>query len=383
MRKRYTILLLFVFCLLQGTLLSAQGTRYIVRDGSMMVSPGEGAYMGVYLDGISQKKARELGFKNLYGSYIKKVITGTPADRAGLRALDYIYGVDAYRTGAEQSLSDILDRYRAGDRAKLIVQRGERFIKLDIIFGSRQEEERRSITVTPCQDPFLGVMMRNNSSREGGIIVDVVNGSTADKMGLEDGFEILRINGYRILDWKDLTSAIDDTEVGEEIKVLVWNGRSRVERSYPIQSRCAFEQAEDEISIYTGDENTIIRTNTEIVSNGRSLMSESMSGSEVQRANRKYGLSLKSDQSLPLNNIYFNADFDEEELDLSFVLPKRGNTQVRVYNTNGRVIYDFDLGDFSGTFKDRTNLLKNEPGDFFLEVSQNGQSMVHKIEIRD
>jgi hypothetical protein len=102
----------------------------------------------------------------------------------------------------------------------------------------------------------------------------------------------------------------------------------------------------------------------------------------VQRANDKYGLSLKTDQSLSVQDFYFSADFDEEVLEVSFELPERAPTNVRIYNTTGRVIYDFDLGDFSGTFKDRTNLLKNESGLYFLQIEQGKQSVVRKIEVR-
>lgn len=383
MKITTTIRLITALCFLQVAALAAQGNQYKAeQEKPGFINAEDDAYMGVYLESISKEKAKSLGFENLYGSYIQKVIPGTPADRAGLKALDYIYGVDAYRTGAEQSISDILDRYHAGDRAILHLQRGQNRTKLDIIFGSR-DEERRSIAVTPCQDPFLGVMKASQAPQKEGIVIKVVKGSTADEMNLEDGDEILRINGYKILDWSDLTSAINDTEVGEDIEVVAWRGSSRVKWSHPIQSRCAFEQAKQRTAAQLQGGEGNVFSNTEIrTRSGHSLISKSMDQPAVQQANQRYGLSLKTDQDLPVEGFYFSADFDEDELEVSFELMKRGPTRVRIYNTSGRAIYDFDLGDFSGTFKDRTNLLKNESGLYFLEVQQRDQSVVRKIEIQ-
>lgn len=382
MKTAATLQLILTLCLLTLPSLNAQGTQYRLSNSYLAMGPDNDAYMGVYLNSIGPEKARALGFENLYGSYIRKVIAGTPADRAGLRALDYIYGVDAYRTGAEQSLSDILDRYNAGDRAKLYVQRGTDRVRLDIIFGNRNEE-RRSISVTPCQDPFLGVMKMSQAPQKDGIVIQVVGGSTADEMGLEDGDEILRINGYKILDWTDLTYAINDTEVGSDIRIVAWRDRGRIERSHPIQSRCAYEEnkATATVRITGKTENKYFDTYIK-GRNGRKFLSQSMDRKDVQQANRQYGLGLKTDQTLNVKAINFGADFSEKVLELSFELPDSGPTRIKVLNTKGRVIYDFDLGNFSGTFKDRTNLLKNGSDDYFLEVTQSGKSQVRKIEIR-
>lgn len=60
-------------------------------------------------------------------------------------------------------------------------------------------------------------------------------------MGLEDGDEILWINGYRILDWIDLIYVINDMEVGFDIEIVVWWGRGWIEWFYFIQLCCVYE----------------------------------------------------------------------------------------------------------------------------------------------
>lgn len=385
---RTPVILGLAFFLFGGAQIAqAQGTRLVPRAG-IAVGEEDKAYMGVYLQAISRAKAQELGFKNTYGSYVKRVIRGTPADRAGLRALDFIYGVDAYRTGAQQSLSDILGRYRAGDQAMLHLYRGPNRTTVNIVFGSRSNSP--SVEVSPCQDPFLGVMKQEARPAQGGVVVSIVGNSTADKMGLEDGDEIIRINGYPIIDWMDLTYAINDMEVGEAIKVTVWRGSGRVRNTYAIQSRCDFEKEKARAKVYgrtyskgakpPGPE---VYFDTRIErQDGRSIISRSVSPSGIQEANRQYGLSLRAENDLAVEEVRFKADFDEEVLAVAFELPGRGPTAVRIFNSEGRKVYDFDLGVFSGSFEDATNLLQNGPGTYFLEVRQGQRSMVRRIELK-
>lgn len=60
----------------------------------------------------------------------------------------------------------------------------------------------------------------------------MVRGFIVDEMGLENGDEILCINGYKILDWIDLIYVINDIEVGLDIEIVVWRGRGWIECFY-------------------------------------------------------------------------------------------------------------------------------------------------------
>jgi hypothetical protein len=209
-------------------------------------------------------------------------------------------------------------------------------------------------------------------------------------MGLQDGDEIIRINEYPIIDWMDLSYAINDTEVGEAISVTVWRGSGRVRKSYEIQSRCDFDKEKVRAKAYgrtfsKGEmpDNPEIYFDSRIEGrDGRSIISQSVSPSAIERANQQYGLALLSENDLTVRNLRFKADFDEEVLALAFNLPSEGPTTVRAYNSEGRKVYDFDLGVFSGAFEDETNLLQNGPGLYFLEVRQGQRAMVRKIELK-
>lgn len=64
---------------------------------------------------------------------------------------------------------------------------------------------------------------------------------------------------------------------------------------------------------------------------------------------------------------------------LSFDLPQRGRTEVAVYASGGQEVYRYDLGSFSGAFRDELDIMRNGPGDYFLVVRQDERALVRKI----
>ena len=65
--------------------------------------------------------------------------------------------------------------------------------------------------------------------------------------------------------------------------------------------------------------------------------------------------------------------------ELKFDLETEGQTIVKVFNAAGRVIYEYDLGPFSGDFADNIDISQNGPGTYFFQISQDGKSFVRKI----
>ncbi|NND94241.1 MAG: PDZ domain-containing protein, partial [Flavobacteriales bacterium] len=73
-----------------------------------------------------------------------------------------------------------------------------------------------------CHDgkrAFLGVHSGGNSGGEGAIVGDVVEGSSADEMGIEEGDIITSFNGEDIEDFGDLRDAVLNTDPGEVVEI--------------------------------------------------------------------------------------------------------------------------------------------------------------------
>ncbi|MCO6492982.1 MAG: PDZ domain-containing protein [Phaeodactylibacter sp.] len=347
----------------------------------------ETAFLGIYSEQISREKARKLGFDNLYGSYVTRVIENSAAERAGVQPFDYIYGIDEYRTGKEQSLTQIIHKYKSGQSATLHLYRKDNKRTLPVTFGARSE--RKSQETDKCKDPFLGISATKTSeSEQEGVTVKIIDNSTARAIGMEDGDHIVAINGFRMLDWQDITTAIHALKAGDKITVEFLRDGRKMKESGPIKSYCETKPGEAvkmeiEVAPMPGEwfdryfkkrgEETAITGETRVTA----IKVEDIGPDEAGQVNREKGIGLKGAGNLSIED--FSLELDGEEFELEFTLPDNGATNIRIYNEAGRLIYQYDLGEFSGDFRDEVNLPANKPGSFYLEVEQGGKSAAKKI----
>lgn len=102
-------------------------------------------WVGIYYVDITPVVAGERDLAIDYGVLIQApdgsgepaVITGSPADRAGLRASDIVTAINGERIDGRQTLDEILTRYDAGDELVLSVLRGGRTLELTLVLGTR------------------------------------------------------------------------------------------------------------------------------------------------------------------------------------------------------------------------------------------------------
>ncbi len=216
----------------KGVIKSKKASTSIER--ARQAPPG---FLGIYATAVSKDKARKLGFQNAYGSFVSGVIPGTAAAEIGLQPFDYLYGVDEYRVGEDQKLTQILAKYRAGDKARLhFIRKGTALAKT-VALGVRKEEIT-TIQTNKCEEPFLGVRHDYSTFSEKGVSVTIIKNSTAEEMGMQNGDVILRINDYTIIDWTDISIAIDNCKVGEQVKVSFLRNSRQLQSSRPIKSHC-------------------------------------------------------------------------------------------------------------------------------------------------
>lgn len=362
----------------------------------------EYAFLGIYSENVSREKAKQLGSDNPYGSYVTGIVPNTAAAKAGLQKMDYLYGVDEYRVGKDQRFTGILKKYRPGDQAVIQLIRKGKSTKANVTFGSRnsvkEKKEKEEIEANnKCKDAFFGISSASQKSSRG-VSINVVKNSTAKSIGIQNGDAILTINGYRTTDWDDIGSAIDMLNPGENIKVtFLRNGQegsaSGKIMSYAESKNCkdcdckehyAYEYKESkERSDYQKadvwvNEHEEGRVNLDNVS----LSIRDMTAEECANLNAD-GTNAIRINALPVEDFSLEADEDRGLFELEFDLPDDGFTMVRVYNENGRVIYDYELGNFSGEFKDNIDLAQNGTGEYYLHILQGNRSLSKKIELSD
>lgn len=361
------------------------------------------AFLGVYSNGISKTKARKLNFENTEGSYVTGVIRNTAAKEAGLQPFDYVYGVDDYRTNYDRSLTDILRKYEPGDKVIIHFYRNGKTEKRNTKLGMRSDAKYQKRSKR--EDPFLGVEQISNHSNSDieGVKVNVVSNSTASSIGLEDKDIITHINGFPILDWTDMGSAIDMMVIGEKMEVTYLRDGRKGTVSGNVKSLAATKYNTNSYSYNSNDGKTNTYTTTKTTTktthydsdedddirnisgglnrnvNDMEVEMEEMTQAESRRMSNDYDVDMPIVNNLSIKKLTIAPNSNMGMFELTFELPSKGNTAINIYNTDGRNIYNYDLGSFSGAFEDQIDIAQNGEGTYFLQVQQDNKSIVKKI----
>ncbi len=367
-----------------------------VTEYTWTPKPEERAFLGISSNMLTTEKVTALGFDNAYGSYVTEIIPGTAAEKAGLKPFDYVFGIDEHRTGPEADLTDLLKKYKAGDKAMVHFIRQGKAMTAEVAFTGRTTPALpREIAKSRCDQPFLGVSESywREESPGKGVPVDIVSNSTAEAMGMKNGDVVLRIDGYPIVDWSDISVAISRKKVGEEITVACRRGNTEIENTLPVKSLCDTKGKEGSSwEINLGENfpfgerktNPVPDESYQPVNMGSVTTGfNNVEAAEAADLKTRFNIDLSAANDLALEDVQLQPNPGVGLFRLQFRLPESGLTTVRIYNAAGRLIYEYELGVFSGAFSDDVDISQNGAGNYYLEVRQGERSAAKKITLQN
>ena len=394
------------------------------------------AFLGVNSKTVSYEKAEKLGFDNPHGVYITGVVKNSAAEKAGLQPFDYIYAVDEFELTDNQRLIKILDEYEPGDKASIYFIRKGQKESVSVRLGKYGNFCTSNNFV---KKSFLGVQKQDVT--DDGIEISVIKGTSAERLGLKDGDIITEIDGIKMVDWSDLTLMMRTKSAEENIEVNYLRGGQSNQVSGELRSYAQgqaerwesygrkhedkwdrFEdkmerlgdrieeeadQMEDEIerkveeyfrkrrakeNRESEDNGSGYEENIRINRSPNDLVEETPQRPQVadleasiepvsseELTSLDGDFSLENSEVLAVNNISLHPNSSTGHFKLSFDLPQKGNTIVQLHNTAGRVIYEYEMGAFSGHFEDDVDVSQNAPGEYYLIVKQNDNTTIKKV----
>lgn len=86
-----------------------------------------------------------------------------------------------------------------------------------------------------------------------------------------------------------------------------------------------------------------------------------------------------TEQKLNLTNMSFYPNPNTGKFNLGFNLPEKGDAEVTILNTEGKVVYSEKLPAFSGSYDKEIDISKQAKGIYFVKVEQGKNSQVKKI----
>lgn len=331
--------------------------------------------LGINSHQISEKSASTRGYEVPYGSLIRYIYPKSGAESAGLQVFDYVYQINETQANKEQSIGDLIKQYQPGDQVQVYFYRNGVANSTQVTLSNGDDLDR--IHRNREEDPFLGVgaIHRENPPGIQGVAVDIVDNSTAQALGLQDEDIIVQIDDYRIYNWSDIHSAIEDRAVGELIRVKYYRDgfNYSVERAIKSQAATHNDHSRANGPVIVGTPEPDLEVAPAI------LQSPQTNDTDLPKIN---------ETPLPIaNEIRFEElkvfpNPNDGIFNLELELPQRGRTSIQVFDANGKRVYENNLGNFKGIFSDRIDIANTAKGIYFLLLRQDDKTLSKRLVIQ-
>jgi Do/DeqQ family serine protease len=171
-------------------------------------------WLGARLQTVTPEIAESLGLKRPGGALVAQVTQASPADRANLRTGDLIVALDDQEIEDSNAFDYRFATKMIGGNARLHIQRSGRDMTLTVALEAAPELPREEMIIE-SRSPFQGVRVSNLSpaladqmrlepASEGVVIVDIANGSLAQRLGFQPGDVVLSVNNQKVARTADL-----------------------------------------------------------------------------------------------------------------------------------------------------------------------------------
>jgi len=200
------------------------------------------AWIGVYCQTVDDDMAETFDLSVARGVIINDIVSGSPADEAGLEDGDVIISFDGEELFDHDDLLEMLEDSSPGNEVKVTVLRDSDRKDFQVTL----EKARRSRRYLSDNDHESHYFMYNDDSRShvyvgvklsgltrqlgdffgvekgrGALVTEVVEDSPAEESGIKAGDVIIAVDGERVLDGSDVAEVIEGGEEGDKTEITI------------------------------------------------------------------------------------------------------------------------------------------------------------------
>ena len=201
------------------------------------------SFLGIYMQDINEEIYEAMDLDSMQGAIIGEIVSGSPAEEAGLEASDIIIGFENKTINNGSELKNLISNTKPGSKVKLNILRSGNKKDIYVVLKERQEDSLAlgdnyrnkdfGLVVSNISkdliDKFDISPEKSNRSDQseltGVIITELSPKEIADKAGFKVGDLITRIGQKKVSNIKDFEQEINAYEQGKRILVLVKRGK--------------------------------------------------------------------------------------------------------------------------------------------------------------
>ena len=404
------------------------------------------AYLGVM--------AKNDIYRNVSCVQITEVIESSPAEDK-IHVGDLIYKIEDTPITSHKDLVDCIHSKKPGEEVKIFIYRYGKKKTLKLTLGEKKQEVNAPFRAMPdisyffspdsillispfdnkkncdstkvCQPfsweeegfetketPFLGVTPADENASRGVRIGSVIEGSCAEKMGLQEGDIILELNGAAVANFDDLKSDIMAIAPGSVVEILI--ERDGKEKVLEGELGSKSSSTQDDFRIFHDfkgmDENGNLNYDFELDMNVEELeqhldeMMRDLNDMLNEGANElqimidpylndepgKINVGELSDSDimkiegidLTLRQLQFSAftfipNNENQTVRISFETSARGDLEIALFDSNGSKVHVERRSSFSGIFGKTLSLSNYPKGEYVLMIKVGEEQFLKKI----
>ena len=188
-------------------------------------------WLGVGIQDVTPELAEYWGLDSTKGVLVTQVFEGDPADKAGVKKNDIIVALNDQPVTTGRELSAIIANTPVGEKTRITLIRGGEKMSLTAKVAKREEKSLQAAREDERSD-VLGLQVADltperaqqfglDKDESGVLVVDVENGSRADKAGVRVGDIVKGINRKKVENLNDYSAVMKKADDKEALHMLV------------------------------------------------------------------------------------------------------------------------------------------------------------------
>jgi serine protease Do len=193
-------------------------------------------WLGVSIQEVTPGLAKSFDLKEKQGALVAQVVSGGPAEKAGIEQGDVILGFDGKEITESKDLPRIVASTPIGKTVTVKLLRNGKVVDRQVKVG--EMEEKVDISKLPSSHKTLGIVVQNLTpeiARELGVKMDagivvtqVEPGSPAADAGIQTGDVIQQVNRKPVKNVEDFIQKVERATDKDNVLLLIQRGQNRL-----------------------------------------------------------------------------------------------------------------------------------------------------------
>jgi len=190
-------------------------------------------WLGVSIQEVTPELAKSFGLKEKKGALVGQVVSGSPAEKAGIEQGDVILEFDGKEVADSKDLPRIVASTPVGKGVTVKLSRNGKLVDRQVKVG--ELEEKTEIAKTPTHRS-LGITVQNLTpeiakglglKKETGVVVTQVEpGSPASNAGIQSGDVIGEVNRKLVKNVEDFIQKVEKAKDQDNVLLLIQRGQN-------------------------------------------------------------------------------------------------------------------------------------------------------------